>query len=637
MKKILYILALAVLVVSCKDLLNTAPHNQLASENMWTTQDQSKAGVDGLMYSLQRRVDGISTLIPGNGSGGYNRLGMEGYGYTSIFDGGSGMSFLREPTKKASGTDNAEEWMSMFTVVHACNRVINNLKLEVVGEKLYHQYICEARAIRAFAYSRLVQVFGMVPIYLEETDNVNCNKTQSSWDEVWDMIIKECTACIDDPYFQTNNFGGERYLKPSKGMAYAIRGNAYMWLAANKNEEIGEGGTNISPEKEQEYYHKAELDFDEVGKCGFALWTGPWEELFLEKNEHNTEMIFPLEFTTTSGYASVWSWIVSSRSNLDGWNRLVASADFVDDFKWNDGTEFNWTQLFPDWKKLTEKQRQVFFLRDSLDSYAKEVEELGTNAREKAITLNAQRDKAISQIGDIEVYNKYYLNIGNEARLRTAYDTRDPRLDKLVCTPYKPYTMFNQYISAPISFELRWPRFKRQDDVDDSDMWLEFSANMMYPWYKNVVSDGSINVRSHDGTDWPLIRYTQIYLMKAEALCQQNKLGEAVAILKEIRSRAGMPTDIVYSSKEELMEEIRYDTRIELCLEGKNFFDEIRWGTYKKTKFQNRSTWDPKSCWGEGGWKTGYYYVKGMWPFSAPLTEIIRNDKLKRRSICWSY
>lgn len=628
MKRTIIFSALLALVCSC-DLLNTYPANQIADGNMWATASMSQAAVDGLMYPFMRHKDGLSTLMCDDGTGGLNRMGMEGMGYTSIFDGT--IPFLKGATKQASGVENAAEWMNLFTIVQSCNKVISNLRASVVGDDMYQQYMCEARMIRAYAYSRLVMIFGEVPIYLEEVDNAQCNKTQSSWDDVWQFVIKECTECIANSKFQVNNITGPRLYKPSKGMAYALRGNAYMWLAANKKPEIDDDAKGISDSEIQDYYKAAASDFAKVKECGFGLWKGgAWEELFTEANEHNCEMIFPLEFTHTAGYSSSWVWVISSRSNLNGWNRLVPSADFVDDFEWNDGSKFDWTQVFPDWKSLKEGEREVFFLRDSLDTYNHP-----DSTSNRALIMKGCREKEILKIGET-VWNKYYLDNGNEARLRTAYDTRDPRLDKAVMTPYKPYRCFNEFITKPINFVLRWPRTNREDTVDGSDLWLEFSANMMYSWNKYMTSDGTVNDRTLDCVDWPIIRFTQIQLMWAEALAQTGDIEGAKTLVNEVRTRAGMP-DVTTSDKDQLMEEIRYETRVELCQEGKNFFDEVRWGTYKATKFQGRKQWDPRSCWGEGGWKTGYYYVDGMWPLSAPLNEIVRNSNLKRRSKGWSY
>ena len=628
MKKYIISFALAAICCSC-NILDTAPTNQISDGNMWTSPALSKAGMDGLMRPFYRQdLGSLSDLMKSNGTGGINRIVAEGMGYTSIMDGP--ITFLKDATKRASNAENSAEWMSMFTAVHACNKAIAHLDKEILGQKIYDQYICEARMIRAFAYTRLVLIFGEVPIYLEETDNANCTKTQNTWDEVWNMIIKECTECIANENFQTNNFT-DRLGKPSKGMAYALRGNAYMWLAANKNPQIYEGAEGISDKKAKEFYASAAADFAQVRKCGFDLWKGEWEDLFKTENEHNSEMIFPLEFSTVDGYESVWNWVIGSRSNLNAWNRLVPSNHFVDDFQWADGSEFNWKQIFPKWNSISAAKREVFFLRDSLDSFRDSVAAGCT--REKVITLNANREKAIDRIGE-SVWNEYYLNIGNEARLRTAYEGRDPRLDKAVVTPYKPYKMWNESGGKTMEYVMRWPRFKQQDDVEGSDLWMEFSSNMMYAWYKNLVTDGSIIIR-YDGMDWPLLRYTQIHLMWAEALVHTGMFPEASSLLNEIRDRAGMPR-VTTDNPDELMKAIRYETRIELCQEGKDFFNEIRWNTFKETKFRNKDFIDPHTLWDAGGWKTGYYYTEGMWPLSAPLTEIVRNSNLKTRP-GWAY
>jgi hypothetical protein len=637
MKKYFIYFILSLVLYSCTGLLDTNPRNQITDGNMWKTASLSKAGMDGLMYPFMRRTDRINPVIEYSGRVGLNRIGIEGMGYTSVLDGN--VDFLKSATKYASGPENTAEWKSMFTVIQACNKAITRLKKEVVGEKLYNQYICEARMIRAYCYSRLNMVFGMVPIYLEEVNNEDCTKTQSSWDEVWDMVIKECTACLENPDFQTNNFTGERLYKPSKGMAYAVRGNAYMWLAANMNSEIGEGGENISDAEVKAYYTLAAADFAKVKECGFGLWAGKWEDLFLTANEHNSEMIFPLEFGETFGYTSTWNWIIGSRTNLNAWNRIVPNTDFVDDFQWADGSEFDWAQIFPDWNTLKDYQREVFFLRDSLETFhnifvSAPVDEKGNKiAPEKVITMEAQREKVIGRVGQ-DIYDTYYIDLGNEAKLRTAYDTRDPRLDKMVITPYKQYRLF--FADTPLMYQLRWPRFKRQDDVEDSDIWLELSANMVYSWYKYLVTDGSVLTRGMDSTDWPIIRYTQIQLMWAEALVQTGKTAEALVLLNEIRSRAGMP-DVTSTDPATVMKEIQYVTRVELAQEGKDFFNEIRWGTYYEYKFQSKKLYGIASCWGQIGWKSGYYYVNGMWPLSAPLSEVVKNTNLKRRSKGWAY
>lgn len=634
MKKYLILSALGgILLTACTGILDTAPRSQISDNNMWTTPSLSKAGMDGLMYTMYRHVDGLSTITPKDGSGGLGRICVEGMGFTSVLDAGSESAFIRSATKRANGTENSSEWKSMYYTIHSCNRAIAHLDRKVVGDQLYDQYICEARMIRAFCYTRLVMLFGEVPVYLEEVDDVDCIKSQDVWDDCWAMIIRECTECIDNKGFQVNNFSGDRLYKPSKGMAYALRGNAYMWLAADKNPEIYPDGTHIGTDRIKEYYSLAAADFAKVKECGFGLWEGAWSDLFSYKYEHNREMIFPLEFTFTDGFSSIWQWVIGARSHLNSWTRLVPTTAFVDDFQWSDGRAFKWVDVIPEWNKLTDIQREVFFLRDSLKTFSQYVEE-GTDV-EKYITLSAQLEKVISRIGE-DTFNNYYLDLGNEARLRTAFDGRDPRLDQAVVTPYKKYKFINDESLTAIDFQLRWPRFKRQDSVEDSDLFPEFASNMVYLWNKGIINDGATIDRWYDGTDWPLIRFTEIQLMWAEALVGSDRVGEAVSLLNEIRTRGGMPPELSMDPAR-VLETIRYESRVELCLEGKDFFNEIRWNTFKEKKFNGQDFWDPRSCWNSGGWKTGYYYVEHMWPLSAPLDEIVMNSNLKKRPWCWTY
>ena len=51
MKKILMILTMALAATSCMDILDVAPEDQIASENMWTTEELADKGMAGLSTS----------------------------------------------------------------------------------------------------------------------------------------------------------------------------------------------------------------------------------------------------------------------------------------------------------------------------------------------------------------------------------------------------------------------------------------------------------------------------------------------------------------------------------------------------------------------------------------------------------
>ena len=89
------------------------------------------------------------------------------------------------------------------------------------------------------------------------------------------------------------------------------------------------------------------------------------------------------------------------------------------------------------------------------------------------------------------------------------------------------------------------------------------------------------------------------------------------------------------NGKEDMLERVRYERRVEFCLEGINFFDEVRWGTYKETKFQGKDVNGGKSWWGDMV-EYNWYYTDYMWPWTAPIVETQKNPNLTKRS-GWAY
>lgn len=84
-----------------------------------------------------------------------------------------------------------------------------------------------------------------------------------------------------------------------------------------------------------------------------------------------------------------------------------------------------------------------------------------------------------------------------------------------------------------------------------------------------------------------ILRYADVLLMRAEALIEKNQdLGEAAALINQIRSRAGMPV-IAATSQADLRNKLRHERRIETAFEGLRYYDIIRWKIAKDVKVGN--------------------------------------------------
>ena len=95
----------------------------------------------------------------------------------------------------------------------------------------------------------------------------------------------------------------------------------------------------------------------------------------------------------------------------------------------------------------------------------------------------------------------------------------------------------------------------------------------------------------YDHNNYKIFRYADALLMLAECYAEIDKPTLAVQCLNEVKERAGIDT-YIYSSLEELQEEIRAERARELFGECHRKFDLVRWGVwYERTlEFHQNST-----------------------------------------------
>ncbi len=629
MKKILFTILSAVALVSCVDMLQLSPTDKMASSKMWTTEELADKGMAGLYRNFYKE-DLSHIQLRHNDMTGINRQGIAGLEFAVDYQVDNyPLAVLSEDTKKATEFLIWYEWKWAYTSIHQINDAIFNLSKSPLSKEKADRYLCEAKFLRAWFYARLNQLYGGVPmsdnpnrkggvpVYLTPVSDVECNKTQTPAADVWGIIIDDLTYCIESEYFPLNTLT-QNYGSPSKGAAYSLRGLAYTYL---------------------EEWEKAAQDFEEVAKCGYGLWDGEYGEFFHYKNEKHKEMIFPLQFSSTSGYCDNLQLMLGGRDTWDSWSNIRPSSDFVDYYQNADGSKFEWTQVIPEWNdpifQSNPEKREVFFLRDSLITGLKGP--LGTGTDDN---MNKKIKEVINRIGE-DIIDDYYMDLGNEARVLSAFENRDPRLKQTILVPYERIdtyrgatfnggeAMKGKRMTLPYLFE---------SPVDYGDYYVSAALPTMYLFKKYVYfKKEDLEDRLRCPTDWPLIRYTDVYLRLAEAYANCDRLGDAMDIVNEIRTRAGFATTLPTGSYEEVMEAIRYERRVELCMEGHTYFDEWRWETYKDMKFQGNNIYGGQNWWGDHrNFSYNWYYKDNMYPWAAPAGECQRNTSLERKA-GWAY
>jgi hypothetical protein len=130
-------------------------------------------------------------------------------------------------------------------------------------------------------------------------------------------------------------------------------------------------------------------------------------------------------------------------------------------------------------------------------------------------------------------------------------------------------------------------RVFEEGDTRKKKTYSPYTAN---PINNDTITDAyfrkflSTDLLLDGGQNWPVLRYADVLLMKAEVLNELNDLPGAIVQLNEVRSRAFEgDSDKLYdianvSDKETMKEVILNERRLELAAENQRWFDLLRFG-----------------------------------------------------------
>ncbi|MFC6098753.1 RagB/SusD family nutrient uptake outer membrane protein [Olivibacter domesticus] len=128
------------------------------------------------------------------------------------------------------------------------------------------------------------------------------------------------------------------------------------------------------------------------------------------------------------------------------------------------------------------------------------------------------------------------------------------------------------------------------NDYEQGDLRKDFSVKFaadpqVSDWFITKFRDTSpaAGEQGWGGNDWIVIRYADIMLLLAETKMKLGKDNEAIALLNQVRARAGMPAyqetmqNATYATKyPTLKEAILHERRVELAFENHRWFDLVR-------------------------------------------------------------
>ncbi|GAA0554779.1 RagB/SusD family nutrient uptake outer membrane protein [Chitinophaga japonensis] len=175
-------------------------------------------------------------------------------------------------------------------------------------------------------------------------------------------------------------------------------------------------------------------------------------------------------------------------------------------------------------------------------------------------------------------------NITNESDFHTY--TFDPRLDHTVAIPGHPYKYDPAFI-----YQRSWAR---APEVYGAYLSLKEAVLPGDPAFQKVPPFMS------SSKNWPIIRFADVLLFKAEALIELGRQNEALPLINRIRERAAASTALLKQANGDYVssynistyqpgvnctwtqdfarQALRWERRLEFAMEGYRFFDLVRWG-----------------------------------------------------------
>lgn len=259
MKKITIISALLFgLFISCDDFLTKGPLNNIDESNFWKTEQHALQGVTAVYGSLQSvfvtyALNDMYTPVADETSTGNINLGLHTARTGTFYD----------------------KWKANYLGINRANIAIEKIPQIDMDDSLKERLIGECKFLRALYYFNLTDLYGDIPLYLEEITVQNSDKGRTPVSEIRQAIITDLDDAINSlsiKYDQPNTG------RATKGAAIALKGKVYLY--AGEHDKAAEIFSELINNK---------------GSYGYDLLPD-YKSVFDYHNKNNREVIFDVQY-----------------------------------------------------------------------------------------------------------------------------------------------------------------------------------------------------------------------------------------------------------------------------------------------------------------------------------------------------
>ena len=520
--KLISVISIIFGMTSCSDFLE----EQVPQATLTQDEVKNPEYVDNVLISAYAGLVTIEDMNASFSLWNYDTRSDDAYVGGSDFSDGEPFHRLEKSTGVMT-TDwpFSSIWNKFYNYLSRVSLSLDILASADQESPIIQERTAEMKFLRAYGHFQLKRLFKKIPFVnkpnMQEADYNALSNTEYTNDEGWQQIIND----LQDAYAVLPAVQSEKG-RPTKAACAAFLAKVYLYKAYHQDDANTNQVTSVSSEDLQKV----------VEYTAASLYNG----YGLEPDLHNN---FRPEEQYENGKESIWA-IQYSRNdgtvygNLNFSNRLIV----------------------PCIPKVHDSGCD--FYKPSINL----VNAYRTNSNGLPLVANATTDDY--KVGSAQ--------------------TVDPRLFVTVGVPGTPY-MFNT--NFMMSESNAWSRsggtfgyfvsLKQNVDPALTDIYLYLCDSQWASSMNRIV-----------------FRYADVLLMRAEALAQLGQTAEAIALVNQVRKRAAdMANASVVSnypnkygvhyavgmyngsySKEEAMEIVKTERRLELAMESERFFDLVRWG-----------------------------------------------------------
>ena len=526
-KKLLYTCiaaSFALSLGSCSDVMDVTPDGRLSHEEVFANPDYTAAyfsqAFDNLPHKMMNYYwfDNLPSALSDES---WSCDDVEGVGAINAY---KGQGSARENLFETCYNENFEcqYWERYWKSIRTINVFLQNIPTAAVNSETDRSRMtAEAHVLRAYYYLQLIKWYGALPIikvpFPDDVDYSTVKK--SSAVDCLKFVVEDCETamlCEDLPWRIVND---REFRRLTRAMAAAIRSQAALYAASPLYNTGGENLWDYAYEKNKDSYQKLKAN-------GYELYTqqhhpeeylNAYGEYFAQNATGGAN---PIDRETIwldikDNWGMWWVWGLPIQSNYRA--GCVPSQELVDAY---DMLETGKPVLDLKQPYLDETHLQPNYTEGSGYNPARPYE--GRDPRFYATII----------------YNGASIYVGNTKSVVQTYNGGNSELRD----NDRRYTRTGYYLNK----------------------------------YRNWQAYSGLS--GQDGK-WKHYRMGEVYLNLAEAAIEAGHIDEGLALINDIRHRAGFDpsVDVTATTQEEARLLLRHERQVEFAFEEHRFFDTRRW------------------------------------------------------------